>query len=95
MAERKRLDDLKRKEDLLQAQREKEAKKSINPAEMFLKETDKYSKFDENGFPLLDTEGKELAKAQVKKLKKLYEAQKKAYEEFLKKKASETAPPAN
>ena len=27
--------------------REKEAKKSIPPSEMFLKETDKYSKFDE------------------------------------------------
>lgn len=28
-------------------QREKEAKKAIPPHEMFIKETDKYSKFDE------------------------------------------------
>jgi hypothetical protein len=67
MAERKKAEELKRKEELLQAQvireilkyhifriflilifkREKEAKKSIPPSEMFLKETDKYSKFDE------------------------------------------------
>lgn len=86
MAERKKAEDLKRKEEILQAQREKEAKKSINPTEMFLKDTDKYSKFDDKGFPLLDHEGKELPKSQLKKLQKLYDAQKKSYEEFLKKK---------
>ena len=65
--------------------REKEAKKSVPHTQMFLKETDKYSKFDENGFPVLDHEGKELAKSQVKKLQKLYETQKKSYEEYCKK----------
>lgn len=90
MAERKKLEDQKRKEELLQAQREKEAKKSIPPTEMFLKDTDKFSKFDEKGFPLLDLEGKELAKAQMKKLQKQYDAQKKSYDEFLKKKQQET-----
>lgn len=90
MAEPKKLEDQKRKEELLQAQREKEAKKSIPPTEMFLKDTDKFSKFDEKGFPLLDLEGKELAKAQIKKLQKQYDAQKKSYDEFLKKKQQET-----
>ncbi len=52
---------------------------------MFLKETDKYSKFDEKGFPLLDAEGKELSKGLIKKLQKLYETQTKSYEEHLKK----------
>lgn len=33
----------------------------INPAEMFLKDP-KYSKFDENGMPILDKDGKELSK---------------------------------
>ena len=68
------------------AQKEKEAKKSIPPTEMFLKDTDKYSKFDDKGFPILDIEGKELAKSQIKKLQKLYDNQKKSYEEFMKKK---------
>lgn len=91
MLERKRLEDLKRKEELLQVQREKEAKKSINPAEMFLKETEKYTKFDDKGFPLLDIEDKELPKSQTKKLQKLYDQQKKSYEEYLKKKNSAAA----
>lgn len=85
MAERKRLDDLKRKEENERVQREKEAKKSISPNQMFLKDTEKYSKFDDNGFPVLDIEGKELAKSAIKKLQKLYDAQKKVYEEYCKK----------
>ena len=108
MAERKKADELKRKEELLQAQviyinsnifeehinmfllkREKEAKKAIPPSEMFLKETDKYSKFDEKGFPLLDATGQELSKGAVKKLQKLYDAQVKSHEEYLKNKQVE------
>lgn len=84
MAERKAAEELKRQEELQQAKREKEAKKAVSPSQMFLKETDKYSKFDENGFPLLDNEGKELSKSLIKKLQKLYEQQKKDYEEYLK-----------
>lgn len=71
MAERKKADDLKRKQELEQAKvllfllglicffllkinkqksspvERKRGKKAIKPSEMFLKETDKYSKFDE------------------------------------------------
>lgn len=58
---------------------------------MFLNETDKYSKFDERGFPILDAEGKELSKGAKKKLEKLYETQAKNYQEYLEnKKKSES-----
>uniref|UniRef100_A0A9J7XVB8 Cysteine--tRNA ligase, cytoplasmic n=1 Tax=Cyprinus carpio carpio TaxID=630221 RepID=A0A9J7XVB8_CYPCA len=51
--------------------------------EMFRSETDKYSNFDETGFPTHDAEGKELSKGLAKKLRKLYEAQEKLYNEYL------------
>uniref|UniRef100_A0A452TMG4 Cysteine--tRNA ligase, cytoplasmic n=1 Tax=Ursus maritimus TaxID=29073 RepID=A0A452TMG4_URSMA len=59
------------------------AKMKIPPSEMFLSESDKYSKFDENGLPTHDTEGKELSKGRAKKLRKLFEAQEKLYKEYL------------
>ncbi|XP_077177658.1 cysteine--tRNA ligase, cytoplasmic isoform X1 [Paroedura picta] len=59
------------------------AKMKIPPGEMFKSERDKYSKFDENGFPTHDMEGKELSKGQMKKLKKLYEVQEKLHKEYL------------
>lgn len=61
----------------------REAQKKVNPKEMFLKETDKYSAFDENGLPTLDAEGKEVSKGQQKKLQKLQQAQEKKYSEYL------------
>uniref|UniRef100_A0A672JQZ2 Cysteine--tRNA ligase, cytoplasmic n=1 Tax=Salarias fasciatus TaxID=181472 RepID=A0A672JQZ2_SALFA len=59
------------------------AKMRIPPSEMFRSETDKYSSFDETGFPTHDAEGKEVSKGQAKKLRKLYEAQEKLHSEFL------------
>lgn len=59
------------------------AKMRIPPREMFLSESDKYSRFDENGLPTHDTEGKELSKGQAKKLKKLFDAQEKLYKEYM------------
>ncbi|XP_017772962.1 PREDICTED: cysteine--tRNA ligase, cytoplasmic-like [Nicrophorus vespilloides] len=50
---------------------------------MFKSETDKYSKFDENGLPTHDLEGKEISKGQMKKLQKLQQAQEKKYQEYL------------
>ncbi|XP_019407545.1 PREDICTED: cysteine--tRNA ligase, cytoplasmic isoform X2 [Crocodylus porosus] len=77
----------RKKEEAARKKQEQEAAKlakmKIPPNEMFKLEQDKYSKFDENGFPTHDTEGKELSKGQMKKLKKLYEAQEKLYEEYL------------
>ncbi|KAI3377087.1 hypothetical protein L3Q82_000056 [Scortum barcoo] len=76
------------KETLLKEREEKKkmaklAKMKVPPCEMFRKETDKYSKFDETGFPTHDAEGKELSKGQAKKLRKLYEAQEKLHNEYL------------
>ncbi len=58
---------------------------------MFLKETDKYSQFDEKGIPTMDTAGKEISKSARKKLEKLYEQQVKNYEEYLKNQKSKEA----
>lgn len=83
--EKKRLEAEKqrKKQELLEAQRLKEEQKKISPAEMFRKETDKYSKFDEKGLPTHDHEGKELSKGLLKKLQKLQQAQEKKYNEYL------------
>uniref|UniRef100_H3B5Y6 Cysteine--tRNA ligase, cytoplasmic n=1 Tax=Latimeria chalumnae TaxID=7897 RepID=H3B5Y6_LATCH len=87
--EKKKIEEEKRrkKEEAAKKKQEQEAAKlakmKIPPSELFKSETDKYSKFDENGFPTHDTEGKELSKGQTKKLKKLYEGQEKLYKEYL------------
>uniref|UniRef100_A0A665TR59 Cysteine--tRNA ligase, cytoplasmic n=1 Tax=Echeneis naucrates TaxID=173247 RepID=A0A665TR59_ECHNA len=77
----------KKKEEAAKKKQEQElaklAKMKIPPCEMFRSETDKYSKFDEAGFPTHDVEGKELSKGQAKKLRKFYEAQEKLYNEYL------------
>ncbi|KFU94342.1 Cysteine--tRNA ligase, cytoplasmic, partial [Chaetura pelagica] len=87
--EKKKLEEEKKrkKEEAARKKQEQEAAKlakmKIPPHEMFKSEYDKYSVFDENGFPTHDTEGKELSKGQIKKLKKLYETQEKLYKEYL------------
>ncbi|TNM90586.1 hypothetical protein fugu_002875 [Takifugu bimaculatus] len=95
--EKKKMEEEKRlkKEEAARRKQEQEmaklAKMKISPCEMFLTETDKYSKFDETGkhfrprtgFPTHDAEGKELSKGQAKKLRKLYEAQEKLHNEYL------------
>uniref|UniRef100_A0A8C4K917 Cysteine--tRNA ligase, cytoplasmic n=1 Tax=Dromaius novaehollandiae TaxID=8790 RepID=A0A8C4K917_DRONO len=87
--EKKKLEEEKKrkKEEAVRKKQEQEAAKlakmKIPPHEMFKLEHDKYSVFDENGFPTHDTEGKELSKGQIKKLKKLYETQEKLYKEYL------------
>lgn len=74
----------RKKLEQLKLQQEKEAQKRIPHFEMFRHETDKYSQFNEEGFPTHDVAGNPLAKSQVKKLEKLYQQQKKRYEEYLK-----------
>ncbi|XP_068616701.1 cysteine--tRNA ligase, cytoplasmic [Brachionichthys hirsutus] len=87
--EKKKMEEEKkrRKEEAARKKHEQEmaklAKMKVPPCEMFRKETDKYSKFDETGFPTHDTEGKEVSKGQAKKLRKLYEAQEKLHNEYL------------
>uniref|UniRef100_A0A3B4CES9 Cysteine--tRNA ligase, cytoplasmic n=1 Tax=Pygocentrus nattereri TaxID=42514 RepID=A0A3B4CES9_PYGNA len=87
--EKKKLEEEKRrkKEEAAKKKQEqemaKQAKMKIPPSEMFRSETDKYSSFDDTGFPTHDAEGKEISKGQTKKLRKLYEAQEKLYNEYL------------
>uniref|UniRef100_A0A4W4H4I0 Cysteine--tRNA ligase, cytoplasmic n=1 Tax=Electrophorus electricus TaxID=8005 RepID=A0A4W4H4I0_ELEEL len=77
----------KKKEKALRKKRDeemaKQAKMKVPPSEMFRSETEKYSSFDDTGFPTRDAEGKEISKGQAKKLRKLYEAQEKLYNEYL------------
>eukprot|EP00828_Plagiopyla_frontata_P020855 TRINITY_DN267_c0_g1_i6.p1 TRINITY_DN267_c0_g1~~TRINITY_DN267_c0_g1_i6.p1 ORF type:complete len:609 (-),score=125.04 TRINITY_DN267_c0_g1_i6:43-1869(-) len=63
----------------------KEEKMKINPKEMFLKQTDLYSKFDENGIPTHNSEGSELEEKAKNRLKQEWHSQKKLYEKFLSK----------
>ena len=46
--------------------RAKEEAKRMPPAEMFRRETDKYSAFDDKGMPTHDHDGKEISKGQLK-----------------------------
>lgn len=73
----------RKKAELAAAQAAKEAQRKIPPNEMFKLEKEKYSKFDENGLPTHDAEGKEISKGQMKKLQKLQQAQEKKYQEYL------------
>ncbi|XP_052002816.1 cysteine--tRNA ligase, cytoplasmic [Xyrauchen texanus] len=87
--EKKKLEEekTKKKEEAARKKQEQEmaklAKMKVKPSEIFRSETDKYSSFDETGFPTHDVEGKELSKGLTKKLRKLYEAQEKLYNEYL------------
>ncbi|XP_024118945.1 cysteine--tRNA ligase, cytoplasmic isoform X1 [Oryzias melastigma] len=87
--EKKKMEEEKKrkKEEAARKKQEQEmaklAKMKIPPCDMFRSETDKYSQFDETGFPTHDAEGKELSKGQAKKLRKLYEAQEKLHSEYL------------
>ncbi|XP_069544783.1 cysteine--tRNA ligase, cytoplasmic isoform X1 [Brachyistius frenatus] len=87
--EKKKMEEEKKKQKEEAARKKQEqemaklAKMQIPPCEMFLTETDKYSKFDEAGFPTHDAEGKEISKGQAKKLRKLYETQEKLHNEYL------------
>jgi len=67
----------------------KAAKNKIPPWDMFRTETDKFSKFDDKGMPTHDSKGEEIAKAQLKKLQKLYAAQEKKYNDYLASSAKE------
>ncbi|CAH1787800.1 unnamed protein product [Owenia fusiformis] len=84
LEEQKRLEKERKKQEKLKQQAAKDALNKIPPGELFLKETEKYSKFDEKGMPTHDKEGKELGKSALKKLTKLYEAQEKKYNAYMK-----------
>lgn len=77
--ELKRLEKEKKKQEM----EAKIAQEKIPPWELFKKETDKYSQFDDKGIPTHDAEGKEISKGQIKKLTKLYEKQEKSYNKHM------------
>lgn len=52
---------------------------------MFRDQSDKYSQFDESGIPTHDATGELLSDKQVKKLRKLWQAQEKKYQEYISK----------
>jgi cysteinyl-tRNA synthetase len=77
--QRKKLEQLKLKEEQDKAKLEKA---KISPSELF--KTGEFSEWDESGFPLKDKEGVELSKSQQKKLRKVFDNQKKLHDEYLK-----------
>jgi len=58
-------------------------KSKVPASDLFKAQRDKYSEFDETGFPLKDAEGKELSKAAIKKNRKEYDAQVKLHQKYL------------
>lgn len=64
--------------------KEKEERNKIPPSEMFRKQTDLYSVFDEStGIPTHDAKGEPLSKKMVKRLEKEYDKQKEAHAKYL------------
>ncbi|KFA46491.1 hypothetical protein S40293_04262 [Stachybotrys chartarum IBT 40293] len=64
-----------------QAEREAKEKARVPPEELFKKD-ERYSAWDEQGMPTLMKDGSEVPKSQLKTAKKLWDRQKKAYEDL-------------
>ena len=72
-------DEKRRKEEEKRlVQEEKDKKASQSHLEIF--KTEEFSEWDDEGMPTKDKEGKEIAKSRVKKLRKDWDRQKRAYE---------------
>lgn len=74
------------KRKMEEAKRQREEQAAIPPQQMFLNQTDKYSAFDEQGLPTHGEDGTPLSEKQVKKLRKMWQAQEKKYQDHLSKK---------
>lgn len=83
LEEQRKAEKERKKKEQEAAKAAKEALDRIPPSELFKKETDKYSKFDDRGIPTHDAEGNELTKSALKKLTKQYEAQEKKYNKLM------------
>ena len=79
---KKALEKAEREKLKAEEERKKEEQAKVRPEDMF--KTDEYTQWDADGLPTHDKEGKELAKNQVKKVKKAWDVQKKAHEAWLK-----------
>lgn len=87
-AARQEREDRDRQKKLAKLERDKEAaakaeKGRLNPADMF--RTEEFTEWDEDGVPVKDREGKEIAKNRVKKLRKDWERQKKLHDSWAEK----------
>lgn len=80
----KQLEKERKKQELARQQAAKDEEKKIPPNEFFTRQTDKYSKFDQDGFPTHDKDGKELSLSLKKKLKNLLDKHSKKYDEYMK-----------
>ena len=65
------------------SQRQHETQATIPPEKIFHSQSDKYSAFDEQGLPTHDAEGQPISDTQLKKLRKLWQAQEKKYKDYL------------
>ncbi|TYZ61426.1 hypothetical protein PybrP1_005440 [[Pythium] brassicae (nom. inval.)] len=87
----KKADEKRRKDEQKRARLEDEARKraalearaQIPPSQLFTRETDKYSQFDESGIPTHDAAGAPVSKGLVKKLQKEQAKHKALYEKRL------------
>lgn len=73
----------KAKEEKEEKERQLLEKMKIHPAELFRLQTDKFSAFDETGFPLKDADGKDLSKNLIKDLRKEHNAQIKLHQKYV------------
>ncbi|XP_026811919.1 cysteine--tRNA ligase, cytoplasmic isoform X1 [Rhopalosiphum maidis] len=71
----------KKEQDLARAK--KEELKKIHPKDLFKLETDKYSEFDENGLPTIDSQGNKISKGLTKKLQKIQSTHATLHKEYL------------
>eukprot|EP00708_Paratrimastix_pyriformis_P002321 GAFH01001064.1.p1 GENE.GAFH01001064.1~~GAFH01001064.1.p1 ORF type:complete len:654 (-),score=302.10 GAFH01001064.1:80-1873(-) len=81
--ERKEADEARQRAEkarVAELQAQRAAAALVDPKTMFTAQTDKYSRFDENGVPTHDAAGAELSKSAVKKLQKLFDAQLKKFQ---------------
>ncbi|XP_016661759.1 cysteine--tRNA ligase, cytoplasmic [Acyrthosiphon pisum] len=73
----------KKKKEQDQARAKKEELKKIHPKDLFKLETDKYSEFDENGLPTIDSQGNKISKGLTKKLQKIQSTHAAQHKEYL------------
>jgi cysteinyl-tRNA synthetase len=67
-------------------QRAREALAAVPPQELFRKQTDKFSQFDEQGIPTHNAQGDQITDSQKKKFRKQWQAQERKHREQMSKK---------
>ena len=92
LAEKKEKEDKLKERELRKEELRKEKEKAerakmeagkVSHLDMFRNETESWSAWDDEGIPTMDKEGQPVAKSRLKTLKKSWERQKKAHEQYL------------